>query len=193
MTTRQADERPWAVVGLGNPGTRYAGTRHNIGFMVVDALAARHGITLSDRREHAALGQGAMGGARVVLAKPRTFVNNSGVAVRYLCQRFHVPLTRLLIVLDDMDLPAGRLRLRASGSSGGHNGLNSITAVLGSQDYARLRVGIGRPGFEAIPHVLGRFAPEEAPLIAETIDRASEAVEACVLHGVSHAMNTFNA
>ncbi|MBM3939306.1 MAG: aminoacyl-tRNA hydrolase [SAR202 cluster bacterium] len=182
----------WMIVGLGNPGPRYEGTRHNVGFMVVDMLAQRHGIRLNDRREHAIIGEGTVGGAKVVLAKPRTFMNESGVAVKYLRQRFGGDLSRLVVIIDDMDLPLGKLRLRASGSSGGHNGLNSINAHVGSQTYPRLRFGVGRPVIGAIDHVLGRFDKREAVAVVPALERAAEAVEACISHGIDYAMNRFN-
>jgi PTH1 family peptidyl-tRNA hydrolase len=191
--TSQANGGPWIVVGLGNPGARYEHTRHNVGFMCIDLLASRHNIRMNDKREHAVIGEGAIDGKRVVLAKPRTFMNNSGVAVQYLRQRYGGDLSRLIVVIDDMDLPVGKLRLRAAGSSGGHNGLNSITAIVGSQAYPRLRIGIGRPGGGAIGHVLGRFEEHEAEAVITTLERAAEAVETSIVDGVDTAMNRYNA
>ncbi len=182
----------WVVMGLGNPGERYARTRHNAGFRCIDLLSERTGIRLNDKRKHAELGEGTMAGKRVVLVKPRTFMNNSGLAARYALDRFHVKPDHLLVIIDDMDLPVGGLRLRASGSSGGHNGLNSINAELGTKDYPRLRIGIGRPAHGAIEHVLSMFTPKEEAVLQEALPRAVEAVEACVEHGVEHAMNTVN-
>ena len=131
-------------------------------------------------------------GKRVVLVKPRTFMNVSGEAVRYAMDRYRVRAESVLIVLDDLDLPLGRIRMRASGGSGGHNGLNSINAALGTQDYARLRIGIGRPQGETVGYVLGAFTPEEAPEAEAALERAVDAVEAWLTHGVNHAMDNFN-
>lgn len=189
---RTERETPLVIVGLGNPGPKYAGTRHNAGFMCVDRLAERAGIALNDKRKAALLGEGRLGGKRVVLVKPRTFMNVSGEAVRYAMDRYRVRAESVLIVLDDLDLPLGRIRMRASGGSGGHNGLNSINASLGTQEYARLRIGIGRPQSETIGHVLGAFTPSEAPEAEAAIMRAADAAEAWLAHGVNYAMDHFN-
>ena len=180
------------VVGLGNPGPKYAGTRHNAGFMCIDRLAERAGIALNDKRRAALLGECRIDGKRVVLVKPRTFMNVSGEAVRYAMDRYRVRAESVLIVLDDLDLPLGRIRMRASGGSGGHNGLNSINAALGTQDYARLRIGIGRPQGGTIGYVLGAFSREEAPEAEAVIERAADAAEAWLTHGVNYAMDNFN-
>ena len=185
-------ERPLIIVGMGNPGGRYAATRHNIGFRCIDLLAERAGIRLNDRRKDTVLGQGTLAGRPVVLAKPRTYVNKSGRAARYLTTRFGARPDAMLVLVDDLDLPVGRVRMRASGGSGGHNGLNSINEELGTQSFPRVRLGIGRPAVGAIDHVLGGFsAGEEAPL-AEAMERAVQMVEAWVEHGVDYAMNHFN-
>ena len=190
---RTAEREPTlVVVGLGNPGPKYAGTRHNAGFMCVDRLAERAGIALNDKRRAALLGEGRIEGRRIVLVKPRTFMNVSGEAVRYAMDRYRVRAESVLIVLDDLDLPLGRIRMRASGGSGGHNGLNSINAALGTQDYARLRIGIGRPDRETVGYVLGAFSPEEAPEAEAAIERAAGAAEAWLAHGVNYAMDNFN-
>ncbi|MDE2836207.1 MAG: aminoacyl-tRNA hydrolase [Chloroflexota bacterium] len=189
---RTEREPTLVIVGLGNPGPKYAGTRHNAGFMCVDVLAGRAGIALNDKRRAAFLGEGRLGGRRIVLVKPRTFMNVSGEAVRYAMDRYRVRAESVLIVLDDLDLPLGRVRMRASGGSGGHNGLNSINAALGTQDYARLRIGIGRPQGETVGYVLGAFSPEEAPDAEAAIARAADAAEAWLAHGVNYAMDNFN-
>lgn len=185
-------ETPLVIVGLGNPGPKYAGTRHNAGFMCVDRLAERAGISLNDKRKSAVLGEGRLAGKRIVLVKPRTFMNISGEAVRYAMDRYRVRPESVLIVLDDLDLPLGRIRMRASGGSGGHNGLNSINSALGTQDYARLRIGIGRPQGQTVGYVLGAFTPEEAPEAESAIARAADAAEAWLTHGVNYAMDQFN-
>lgn len=182
------------VVGLGNPGDRYRCTRHNLGFQCVDLLAQRWGMRLSDRRAKAVLGQGTRDGQPVVLAKPRTFMNNSGEGVEYLLTRFGATPQDLLVVYDDMELPVGRLRLRASGSPGHHNGIRSIIAVLQTEAIPRLRIGIGQPppGQDAVPYVLGRFDPSEEGPIANSVSEAADAI-ACILdENIDVAMNRFN-
>ena len=185
-------ERPLVIVGIGNPGERYAKTRHNVGFRCVDLLSERLNVRLNDKRKDVVLGQGRFNERKLVLAKPRTFVNRSGAAVRYLATRFGTRPDGILVVLDDLDLPLGKMRLRGAGGSGGHNGLNSISADLGTQDYPRLRVGIGRPSSGAIDHALGGFSENEERVLAETLDRAVDVVEAWVEHGVEYAMSNFN-
>ena len=193
MRRKTTEREPTLViVGLGNPGPKYAGTRHNAGFLCVDRLAERAGIALNDRRKTALLGEGRIEGKRVVLVKPRTFMNVSGEAVRYAMDRYRVRAESVLIILDDLDLPLGRVRMRASGGTGGHNGLNSINAALGTQEYARLRIGIGRPQGETVGYVLGAFTPEEAPAAEAALGRAADAAEAWLTHGVNHAMDNFN-
>ena len=189
---QRSKESPLLLVGIGNPGDKYATTRHNVGFMLIDLLAHRAGIRLNDKRKDVILGQGTIADKNVVLAQPRTFVNKSGVAARYLTARFKAKPASMLILIDDLDLPIGKLRLRKSGGSGGHNGLNSINADLGTQEYPRLRIGIGRPSQGAIQHVLGGFSDDEALLLKETLEQAIIAVEAWIEHGTEHAMNNFN-
>ncbi len=191
MTAPSRDGRS-LVVGLGNPGPRYDGTRHNVGFACLDLLAERAGVRFADKRQHALIGEGSLAGARVVLAKPRTFMNSSGLAARYLLDRFGVRAERMLVVYDDMDLPLGSLRVRAQGSSGGHNGLNSINAEVGTSAYPRVRIGIGRPARGAIEHVLARFSREEQAVVDEALARAAEAVEVWLTEGIDAAMNRFN-
>ena len=183
---------PAVVMGLGNPGEKYTRTRHNLGFRCVDLVAERAGIRFNDKRKHALEGQGSLGETEMVLAKPRTFMNLSGVAARYLADRFRAKPERILVVIDDLDLPLGSIRLRKGGGSGGHNGLNSISDELGSQDYPRLRIGIGRPQRDAIQHVLAGFSEDEERVIEEAMSRAADAVEAWAEHGIDHAMNLFN-
>ena len=182
------------VVGLGNPGERYARSRHNVGFMCMDAVAALAGIRLSERRATVVIGRGFIEREEVVLAKPRTFMNNSGEAISYLKARFPVSLSDLLIVYDDMDLPLGRIRIRASGSGAGQKGMGSIITALGSRDIPRIRIGIGRPLEDAdeIKHVLGGFTAEEQPLIAEALSTARDAVMDVLRDGLERAMNLYN-
>ena len=189
----------WLVVGLGNPGPRYERNRHNVGFMVVDKLAERHGIDVGRKRPHAFVGEGNadLDGdrVRVVLAKPRTYMNESGEAVVRLAQASGSPKDRMVVVYDDLDLPLGKLRVRAKGSPGGHNGIKSIVGKLGTDAFPRIRVGIGRPtGVEgAVSHVLGDFTADEREHIAPAVELAADAVEWTIAHGVESAMNRFNA
>ena len=182
------------IVGLGNPGTRFRDTRHNVGFRCIDRMARGWDIGPWDRRAKAVLGQGTRAGEEIVLAKPRTFMNNSGEGVLYLLARFKARPEDLLIVYDDMELPLGRLRIRASGSDGGHNGIKSIIAALNSRAFPRLRVGIGQvpPGADQIAHVIGPFSEEESKIMIDAEKRSVEAVD-CILEGnIDIAMNRFN-
>jgi peptidyl-tRNA hydrolase, PTH1 family len=182
------------VIGLGNPGKQYAGTRHNIGWMVLDRVADRAGRSGRGRQRDAAERlQIRYQGLDLVLAKPLTYMNDSGVAVRKLLARERVPLVDLLVVVDDFALPFGKLRFREGGSHGGHNGLRSIIDELGSEKFSRLRVGIGEPGRGAIDHVLSRFAADEQARLPIVIDAAADAVEAWAREGTSKAANRFNA
>ncbi len=188
------------IVGLGNPGEKYAHTRHNIGFDVVDALAQRWQIPLAEnRRFHGWVGEGrAIAGDKLVLLKPTTFMNRSGQAVRAVMDWYKFVPGAVLVVYDDMDLPLGRLRLRPSGSAGGHNGMKSVIAHLGTQDFPRLRIGIGstEKGDErdeaVISHVLGKFAPAEKKLVNTSLEWAVDAIEMALKQNVEKAMSLFN-
>ena len=181
------------VLGLGNPGSAYAGSRHNVGYRCVDILSKQYGIPLDQRRRHAVLGEGAMEGEPVVLARSRTYMNLSGIAARYLLDRYRLPPSNLLAIYDERDLPVGQIRIRPRGSSAGHNGANSIIQELASQDFPRLRIGIGQPvQQDPVDFVLGRFTPQESEIMGETLIRASEAVTCIVSCGIEAAMNKFN-
>ena len=183
------------IVGLGNPGPEYASHRHNIGFQVVQALAGAHGLSFArQKKAQARVAEGQIGERRVLLAQPQTFMNLSGRTVRRLSRDREIPPEHILAVCDDLDLPLGRLRIRPGGGSGGHKGLRSIIDALGSQDFARLRVGIDRPvgGLDPAEYVLLPFAGEDKTLLAETIDRAVEAVECWLADGIVAAMDRFN-
>jgi PTH1 family peptidyl-tRNA hydrolase len=181
------------VVGLGNPGNQYADTRHNIGWMVLDRLADRHGRAGRGRqRDASSVIELRTGGLELILAKPQTFMNDSGIAVRKLLASNRVPLIDMLVVADDFALPFGKLRFRESGSHGGHNGLRSIIAELGTEKYARLRVGIGEPGRGAVDHVLSRFASDERARMPILLDACADAVEEWAREGTSRAANRFN-
>ncbi|MBO9309610.1 MAG: aminoacyl-tRNA hydrolase [Chloroflexi bacterium] len=182
------------IVGLGNPGREYERTRHNIGFQIVERLAAKHALSFAKKQAKALLAEGIIAQRRVLLAKPQTYMNLSGEAVRLLVAFYNLPLTNVLIVLDDLDIPLGTLRLRPSGSAGGQRGLKSILEQLGTQQVARLRFGIGRPPehMDAATYVLQPFTAEEQLLVAETADRAVRAVETWLEFGIELAMARYN-
>ena len=182
------------VVGLGNPGPEYADTRHNAGFWCVDALADKYRIALERRHRAAVIGEGDIEGCRVALVKPRTFVNRSGAAIDYLTARYAVPIDRLLIVCDDINLTPGKLRLRRRGSAGGHNGIKSVIEAAGGQDFPRLRIGVGRPadGAGQIEHVIGPMQPDERKVIDDAVERAVEAVACLLSEGMDETMSRFN-
>ncbi|MFM7180137.1 MAG: aminoacyl-tRNA hydrolase [Verrucomicrobiales bacterium] len=181
------------VAGLGNPGDRYRGTRHNIGFMALDALAEREKLTWRLEKKWKAMVAKSPDGT-LVLAKPQTFMNLSGESIGPLARYLKVPSSQILAVVDDMELPWGKLRLRAAGSAGGHNGLKSLIQHLGGQEFPRLRLGVGRPeGIrDASDHVLGKFSPDEQAELAKILDRATLCILAVHRQGVEVAMNTFN-
>jgi PTH1 family peptidyl-tRNA hydrolase len=166
----------WLILGLGNPGERYRGNRHNVGFMIVERLSRQYRIPLDERGRTAVAGTGSVGDRSCVLAEPRTFMNRSGAAAVSLLSRYGLPPGRMLVLHDDLDLPAGRVRVKSGGGHGGHNGLRSIIESLGTSDFPRVKVGIGRPapGCSAEEWVLGDFAPEEErELMAEGIAEAA--------------------
>lgn len=170
----------WMIVGLGNPGPEYRGTRHNIGFAVVDRLAESHRLNVSTGKQRALVGQGNIDGTPVALVKPLTYMNLSGQAVAPLARNYGLDAERVLVVSDDLDLPLGVLRLRDSGGSGGHNGHKSIQAALGTQAYPRLRIGIGRSDDDTVDHVLSSFTPEERPIAERAIESACRVLEQVV-------------
>jgi PTH1 family peptidyl-tRNA hydrolase len=188
-----ADDRQ-LVVGLGNPGPRYATTRHNIGFLVVDLLAARLGGRFKAHKGRADILEGRLAGAPVVLAKPRSYMNESGGPVVSIARFYKVPVEQITLVHDDLDLPYGALRLKRGGGDGGHNGLRSVSAALGSKEYLRVRLGIGRPPGRQDPadFVLRDFSATERKDLAFHVDRAADAVEALLRDGLDAAQNAYN-
>lgn len=181
------------VVGLGNPGDRYVDTRHNMGFMVVDSLAAFLRIDVKTRKFGARFGSGEFAGKKLILLKPWQFMNRSGQAVVTAAGFYRIDVADLLVVSDDLDLEPGRIRLRPGGSAGGHNGLTDIVQKLGTTDFARCRIGIGRSDRqESISYVLDRPAKDQAPLLADAIERARDAVCCWIEFGIETAMNKFN-
>ncbi len=182
------------IVGLGNPGRQYEETRHNVGWMVLDRIADRAGWSgRAKARDAAAVVRGRHGDLDLVLVKPTTYMNLSGLAVRKILARERAPLEDLLVVVDDFALPLGRLRLREEGSAGGHNGLRSIIGEMGTQRFARLRVGIGEPSRQAVDHVLSRFTPDEGARLAVVLHAAADAVEDWAREGAARAANRWNA
>lgn len=177
----------WLVVGLGNPGPEYRGTRHNVGFEVVDRLAEESKVELNQRKHHAVYGVGMVAGRPVVLAKPLTFMNLSGRAVLPLLHAFGLSPEKLLVIADDLDLPVGTIRLRPDGNAGGHNGHKSLIQALGTNQYARFKIGIGKSG-ETVDHVLGRFDPDERPIIDRVVAAVAERVRFVLENGVVAAM-----
>lgn len=184
----------YVIVGLGNPGTEYEATRHNVGFMVIDKLAQEYGIRLDKKSRLARWGEGVISGEDVILLKPLTYMNNSGLAVREILKGKDVELDHLIVIYDDLDLDPGRIRVRPDGGSGGHKGIRSIIGQLGSGDFLRVRVGIGRPPGrqDASDYVLHPFAKREREEIDFAIIKAADAVAHIIAHGIERAMNEFN-
>jgi len=189
------------IVGLGNPGRYYVNNRHNVGFKCVDLFAREHGIPLTQRGARSKLGTGEVAGIRIVLAKPQTFMNLSGEAVSALVRRYKLSPQDILVIHDDLDLPLGKIRIREKGSSGGHNGLKSVIAHLGTQDFPRIRVGIApnessdgnaAPEVDAVEHVLSDFTEEERTVMREIYPRVAAAIECVLSEGIAAAMNQYN-
>jgi PTH1 family peptidyl-tRNA hydrolase len=188
------------LVGLGNPGKGYAHNRHNVGFQCLNHFARLHSIHFFHRQCQARVGIGKMSGEKLVLARPGTFMNLSGKSVACLVRKHKIPLSDLLVIYDDLDLSLGKIRLRQSGSSGGHKGINSIISALGSQEFPRIRVGIGRPHAEEhslsedaiVNYVLSDFSRQEEAMIKPVIARVAEAIDCCLTQGITTAMNEFN-
>src|SRR5712691_7381617 len=184
----------YLIVGLGNPGREYENTRHNIGFRCVEAIAAAHSMSFSRKQSKALLADGLIADRKVLLAKPQTYMNLSGEAVRALLTFYKIPLSGLLVISDDMDIPVGTIRIREKGSAGGQKGLKSIAEHLGTLEFARLRVGIGRPPGRMDPaaYVLQDFAKSDSLLIAETVDRVVKAIDTWLRDGLSLMMTRHN-
>lgn len=187
-----ADPALRLVVGLGNPGAKFAGTRHNVGFMVVEELGRRQGARFSSSKQRAEIARCSLDGVPVLLALPVTYMNESGHAVSRLVQYYRVSLDHLLIVCDDLDLPFGTIRLRPNGSSAGQRGLQSIIQELGTSEFARLRLGLGRPPGSAVNYVLSRFPPEQARLLPALLGVAADATSLALTEDVRAAMNRYN-
>jgi PTH1 family peptidyl-tRNA hydrolase len=188
------------IVGLGNPGKTYAHNRHNVGFQCLNYFARLHSIRFWHRQCHARVGAGKISGEKLLLARPGTFMNLSGKSVACLVRKHKIPLSDLLVIYDDLDLPLGKIRLRQGGSSGGHKGMNSIISALGSEDFPRIRVGIGRPDGEKqstsedaiVRYVLSDFSRQEEAMIKPVLTTVAEAIDCFLTQGVTAAMNKFN-
>ena len=190
------------IVGLGNPGRGYANNRHNAGFMCLNHFARTQGIRFNKKQSGARIGSGEIAGTIVVLAKPQTYMNLSGESVSRLVRRFDINLDDLVVIHDDLDLPLGKIRIRQGGGSGGHKGVESIISSLGSQDFVRLRLGIGRPmaiegsgeisDADIIAYVLSDFTPDQKQIIATVIPRVSEAIYCLLTQGLTAARNQYN-
>ena len=182
------------IAGLGNLGPKYAANRHNVGFRCLERLAADHGLTFDKRQKQARVALGTIGGRRVVLVQPQTFMNESGRAVVPLARFYKIEPERMLVIYDDLDLPLGTVRLRPEGGSGGHKGMRSIIEHLGGQNFSRLRIGIDRPPGQMDPaaYVLQNFSAEEEPLLEETLQRAVAAIETWLREGIEAAMSHHN-
>ena len=191
---KKVEKETFLIVGLGNPGREYRLNRHNIGFRAIDRLAQVWGITLGNVRNKALIGQGQLGAVRVILAKPQTFMNLSGQSVTALLRFYKIAPEKMLLIVDDLDLPLGTLRLRENGGSAGHKGLTSIIELLGSSDFPRLRFGIGRPSgrMPVEDYVLQNFSDQEEELLGSLLDRCVDAVDVFIKNGVKKAMTQFN-
>ena len=185
----------WLVVFLGNPGLKYEGTRHNAGFMTADALAKRKNLAINRAHFHALTAQCEIGGEKVLLMKPQTFMNLSGEAAAEAARFYKIPPQHVLVVSDEVSLPIGRLRVRSKGSAGGHNGLKSIIACLGSEEFPRIRLGVGappHPDYDMADWVLSAFKNQDAEDMAAAAAKAAEAVECYILNGPEKTMNRYN-
>ena len=200
MSSAQAEAPLQLVVGLGNPGDQYAGTRHNVGFMALERLAARQGVSFrSQAKLHGLLADVGQGERRLRLLMPQTYMNDSGRSIRAALDWYGLTPAQMLVLVDDMDLPLGRLRLRSAGGAGGHNGLRSAISHLGGQEFPRLRIGIGAPALNPVErkqrtvgHVLGRFSPAERPALDEVLDEVLAGLEVIQRLGMERAGNRLN-
>lgn len=183
----------WLIVGLGNPGSKYEDTRHNMGFQTIDRFAEKEGLRFSKLRFKAWTAEWKTGSSeKVLLMKPQTYMNLSGESVGEAARFYKIPPERVLVISDDVSLPAGKLRLRAGGSAGGHNGLKNIIQHLGSDHFPRIKVGVGAPEHDMVDWVIGKVSGEDAKVLQQAIDRAAEAIPVVLEQGLERAMNRFN-
>lgn len=185
----------WLIVGLGNPGLEYQNTRHNAGFLAVDALAQKHRCNFSKRKHDAEFGDTVIAGQRVIIAKPQTYMNNSGRAVLALAQFYKIPLENIIILFDDISLEIGKIRIRRKGSAGGHNGIKDIIEVFGSKDIARIKIGVGskpHPDYDLKDWVLGKIPKESEKEFSSALDNAVLGAEEIISNGIDSAMNKYS-
>lgn len=182
------------VAGLGNPGSEYASTKHNLGYLTVDEIGKRAGIDLKKKKFSGVCGEGTFNNDKLILLKPETYMNRSGESVSTVASFYHIPVENIIIVHDELDLPAGTVRIKAGGGSAGHKGVMSVMGELGSGDFIRVRIGIGKPGEKkgTVSHVLSKFRKEESELVSESVLRAADAVLEIIQHGLQKAMNKYN-
>jgi len=187
-------EDMYVIIGLGNPGTRYEKTRHNVGFDAIDLLSKKHNIGMTKIKHKAVIGDGTIEGCRVLLVKPQTFMNLSGESVREIIEWYKIPTRNIIILYDDIDLPVGKLRIRPNGSSGTHNGMRSVIYQIQSEDFPRIRIGVDKPpqGWDLADFVLSKFLSDERKIVDDVIENATRAVEVILKSGVDNAMNRFN-
>ena len=190
----QSSAVDWLIVGLGNPGQKYEHTRHNMGFLTVDLLAEKLGVKLNKVKFKAAYNIVKFAGCKCLVMKPQTYMNLSGEAVREAAQFYKIPAERVLVIYDDVSLPVGKLRVRPSGSAGGHNGIKNIIAHLGTQDFPRVKIGVAAPGEEGdmVDWVIGVPSQAERKILAESFEKAIDAAECIISDGCQTAMNRFN-
>ena len=182
----------WLIAGLGNPGRKYERTRHNVGFRVVEEVACRHKIDFKDREKYR-IGRGSAEGNDILLVEPLLYMNLSGPVVRDMLRKFTIQPEKLIVIYDDLDMETGKLRIRKTGSSGGHKGIESIIQHIGSREFPRLKIGIGREtGIRAEEYVLGKFKRNEIHIIRDAISKAADAIDMIIAGGIDRAMNTFN-
>lgn len=184
----------YLLAGLGNPGMKYAATRHNIGFDTITRICDDYNISMNIKKHKALMGQGIIAGQKVLLAMPQTYMNSSGEAVREIADYYKLSMQEIIIIYDDISLPAGQLRIRAKGSAGGHNGIKSIIQCLGSEEFPRVKVGVGQKpqGWDLVDYVLSRFPDGENDIIREALGEAARACECIISEGIEAAMNRFN-
>ena len=185
----------YIIAGLGNPGRKYDNTRHNIGFMVIDAAAEKYNIAVTEKKHKALIGKGIIGGEKVLLVKPQTFMNLSGESIREVIDYYKIEeKTELIVISDDISLDVGTLRIRKKGSAGGHNGLKNIILHLGHDEFRRIKIGVGEKPveYDLVDYVLGHFGKEDSELIEESVKKAAEAIEKMITDGPDAAMNQFN-
>lgn len=183
----------YAIFGLGNPEKQYDKTRHNIGFDVIDELAMQMGVAVNTKRHKALCGLGMIGGEKVVLVKPQTYMNLSGESVRAVVDFYKLdPEEDIIVIYDDISLDVGSLRIRAKGSAGGHNGIKSIIAHTGTQTFKRIKVGVGANQGDMVKHVLGKFSPNERKIMEESVRNAASAAEIMIIEDINTAMNRYN-